>query len=386
MKALVPVLCLAVPMAAGAQEADAPSLLRRLEAAEARIKALEERLARVAPPPAAAPSPAAPAADVEPPPERPITHHSVAVTFNGLVQAWYAAGNEGFRDTFRIRRSELYFNGRITEKARWQIMLDPSKALALDAGAAAVNPSTRVLQNAVVTFDAGPGTQVSVGQFKLPLGLEGRQSSGRLDTVERALFASDRARGGALADVRDIGILARWSSGTAVEVQAGVFNGVAETQNDVDGNDQKAVAGSIAWRPRRGLHLGASGAWGNGRGDRPRRDRAGAEVELVRGPFTVRSELMAGRDGAVERMGAYGHLGYRLTPRLEAVFRLDQWDPDTRSDATAATVGERDYVLGMNVFLSRHNLKLQASYLRKTFREGVLPSRGVVLLNTQTFW
>lgn len=376
MKALVPVLCLAVPMAAGAQEPDAASLLRRLEAAEARIKALEDRLAA---------ADAAPGA-VEPPPERPITHQSVAVTFNGLVQAWYAAGNEGFRDTFRIRRSELYFNGRITEKARWQVMLDPSKALALDAGAATVNQSTRLLQNAVITFDYDPDVQVSVGQFKLPLGLEGRRSSGRLDTVERALFASDRARGGALADVRDIGLLARWSSGTAVEVQAGVFNGVAETQNDVDGNDQKAVAASIAWRPLRGLHLGASGAWGNGRGDRPRRDRAGAEAELARGPFTVRSELMAGRDGAVERLGAYGHLGYRFTPRLEAVLRIDQWDPDTRSDATAATVGERDYVLGMNVFLSRHNLKLQASYLRKTFREGVLPSRDVVLLNTQTFW
>jgi phosphate-selective porin len=375
MKALVPVLCLAVPMAAGAQEPDAASLLRRLEAAEARIKALEDRLA-------AADAPGL----VEAPPERPITHQTVSVTFNGLVQAWYAAGTEGFRDTFRIRRSELYFNGRITEKARWQVMLDPSKALALETGAAAVNQTTRLLQNAFITFDPDPDVRLSVGQFKLPLGLEGRQSSGRLDTVERALFASDRARGGALADVRDIGVMARWSRGTAVEVQAGVFNGVAETQNDVDGNDQKALAGNVAFRPRPGLHLGASGAWSNGRGDRPRQDRAGAELEIVRGPLTVRSELMAGRDGAAERLGAYGHVGYRFTPRVEGVFRVDAWDPDTRSDATPATARERDYVFGVNVFLSRHNLKLQANYLRKTFEGGVLPSRDVVLVNTQTFW
>jgi hypothetical protein len=71
---------------------------------------------------------------------------------------------------------------------------------------------------------------------------------------------------------------------------------------------------------------------------------------------------------------------------VEGVFRVDVWDPDRRSDATPATVRERDYVFGMNVFLSRHNLKLQANYLRKTYRDGVLPSRNAVLVNTQTFW
>ena len=380
MKALAAMLCLAVPAAAGAPEPDAAALLRRLEAAEARIQALEARLAAAAP--AVAPSPA-PA--VEPPPERPVTHRSSAVAFNGLVQAWYAAGDAGLRDTFRIRRTELYFNGRITDGARWQVMVDPSKALALEAGGGAVSQSTRILQNALVTFDVGPRAQVSVGQFKLPLGYEGRQPSGRLDTVERALFASDRARGGGLADVRDIGLLARWADGP-VEVQGGVFNGIAESQNDVDRNDQKALAGSLAWRPWQGLHLGASAAWGNGGGERPRRDRAGAEVELLRGRLTARSEVMAGRDGDAERLGYYGLLGFRLVPRLEGVLRIDAFDPDTRSEAAPPTASERDYVAGVNVFLSRHNLKLQANYLRKTFEGGVLPSRNVVLLNTQAFW
>jgi phosphate-selective porin len=385
VRALLVVLCLFTPVTAAAQD-DTLTLVRRLEAAEARIQALEERLAVATAARAVVPPPPAPATSaLESSSERPVTHQSVAVTFGGLVQAWYAAGTEGFRDTFRIRRSELYFDGRITDKARWQVMLDPAKALALDTGTAAVDQSTRLLQNAVVTFDSSPRAQVSVGQFKLPLGLEGRQSSGRLDTVERALFASDRARGGAFADVRDIGLMVRWAGGP-VDVQGGVFNGVAETQNDVDRNDQKALVGSVAWRPAKGLHLGASGAWGNGRGDRPRRDRVGAEVQFVRGPFTAGSELMAGHDGALERRGAYGHLGYRFTPWLEGVLRVDAWDPDRRSDATPATVSERDYVLGINLLLSHHNLKLQANYLRKTFHDGVLPSRDVFLVNTQTFW
>jgi len=397
VRSLVPVLCLLIPGVVSAQDQTATeplSLVRRLEAAEARIKALEERLAETTAAPQAGPSPRPPAPGaVEAPPERPITHQMVSLTFNGLVQAWYAAGTQGFRDTFRIRRTEIYFNGQITNKARWQVMLDPAKTLALDTSSMAigdtlplVSQSTRLLQNAVITFDYNPRVRVSIGQFKLPLSLEGQQSSGRLDTVERALFASDRARGGAFADVRDLGIMVRGGSGSRLDFQGGVFNGIAETQNDVDRNDQKALAGNLVFRPLKGLHIGASGAWGNGGGDRPRRDRVGAEVQLVRGPFTARSELMTGRDGAIRRRGAYGHVGYRFTPKLEGVLRVDSWDPDTGSEGTPSTVSEWDYVAGMNVFLSQHNLKLQANYLRKTFHGGVVPGRDVFLVNTQTFW
>jgi phosphate-selective porin len=388
-------LCLIAASASAQDEGtttDMASLLRRLEAAEARIKALEEQVqAAVAP---ARPEVPRPPGAVDLPPERPITHQLVSLTFNGLVQAWYAAGNEGFRDTFRIRRTELYFNGQITNKARWQVMIDPSKVLAFETPATdprvvvppAIAQSTRLLQNAVITFDYNPRVRWSIGQFKLPLGLEGQQSSGRLDTVERALFASDRARGGAYADVRDIGLMVRAGSGSRLDVQAGVFNGVAESQNETDRNDQKALAGSIVIRPVSGLHLGSSGAWGNGGGTRPQRDRLGAEVQYTRGPLTLRSELMTGRDGALHRRGAYGHVGYRFSPRVEGVLRLDTWDPDIHSDADVSTAGERDYIAGVNVFLSQHNLKLQANYVRKTFHDAVVPARNLFLVNTQTFW
>jgi hypothetical protein len=142
----------------------------------------------------------------------------------------------------------------------------------------------------------------------------------------------------------------------------------------------------VVIRPRSGLHLGGSGAWGNGGGNRPRRDRLGAEVQFTSGPLTLRSELMTGRDGVLRRRGAYGHVGYRFSPRVEGVVRLDAWDPHTGSDGDASTVGERDFIAGVNVFLSQHNLKLQANYLRKTFHGDVVPARDVVLFNAQTFW
>jgi hypothetical protein len=385
-----------------AAPAGADELRQRLERAEARIADLEqlvrrqsEQLQALLPQAAASTKPAElpPAA----PPERPITHPLLSVKFTGLVQAWYFAGNQGLSATFRIRRSELYFTGDVTKKAKWQVMIDPAKALALETtttpvsgtpvlAAVAVGQSSRILQNAFVSLDYIPKVQMNIGQYKLPLSLEGLQSSGQLETVERALFASDRARGGNYGDVRDIGFMLRGGVGRHVDFQAGVFNSIAETQNTVDVNDEKALAGRLVARPLDGLQLGMSGAWDNGGGTRPRRDRLGAELQFKRGSFHVKSELMTGEDGPLHRRGFYGHVGYRIKPKLEWVFRVDGWDPDTATESTPASVSELDYVTGFNVFLAQHNLKLQVNYLRKTFGSDALHSRNVLLVNTQTFW
>lgn len=409
-------LLLASP-AAAQQAAPEPDELRlRLERAEARIADLEELVRRqsdqlqalmpasasakpAGPSPATAEASAAkpPIAAAEAPPERPITHPLLSVKFNGLVQAWYFVGNQGLSDTFRIRRTELYFTGQVTNKARWQVMIDPAKALALETtltpvngvpllSAIAVGQASRILQNAFVSLDYIPKLQMNIGQYKLPLSLEGLQSSGQLETVERALFASDRARGGNYGDVRDIGFMLRGGVGPRVDFQAGVFNSIAETQNTVDVNDEKALAGRLVARPVTGLHLGMSGAWDNGGGARPRRDRLGGELEYKRGAFQLKSELMTGEDGPLHRRGFYAHVGYRFKPKLEWVFRVDGWDPDTASEDTPLSVSELDYVTGFNVFLSKHNLKLQVNYLRKTFGSDALESRNVLLVNTQTFW
>jgi hypothetical protein len=385
-------------------------LQRRLEAAEARIEQLEELVRslveqaardRVVPVTEQRPAPqqtdARAAAKAEPRATPAPGSAPGSVTLSGLVQAWYSASNESVRDSFRIRRAELYFSGEITKKARWQVMVDPSKALVLETTSApvggssvltsaSVSQASRALQNAFVSLDYVPRVHLNVGQFKLPLSLEGQQSSGKLETVERALFLSDRARGGAYGDVRDIGLLGRGSLGSHVDVQAGIFNGVAETQNGVDGNDQKALAGSLVARLAKGLQVGGSGAWGNGGGDRPRRDRLGADLLFTQGAFTLKSEVMAGHDGPLSRRGYYGHVGYRFMPRLEAVFRVDTWDPDTSSESTSTSALERDYVAGFNLLLNQHNLKLQLNYLRKTFPSDLLPARNVFLVNTQTFW
>jgi uncharacterized coiled-coil protein SlyX len=322
------------------------------------------------------------------------------ITFNGLLQGWYAGGDSSFRDTFRLRRAELKFGGRITDKAGWTVMIDPAKALSLNntfttingtkvLADTSVNQASRILQDAFVTIDYIKNVHLDVGQFKLPLSLEGLQSSAKLETVERALFASDRARGGTFGDIRDLGVMIRGSLAKYVDYQVGLFNGTGENQNDLDKNDQKAVIARLVARPPflPGLQIGGSGGWSNGRQpDRPRHDRVGAELLYTHKPFMFKSELMTGTDGDLHRVGYYTHFGYRINPKVEAIFRFDSWDPDTRFETNSSNVTERDYIAGFNYFITENNVKLQVNYLRKTFNQGITPSRNLILINLQTSW
>lgn len=322
------------------------------------------------------------------------------IKFNGLFQGWFAAGNGGFRDTFRIRRVELKFTGEITPQVKWTVMLEPSRALSLnnsfvtvngtqvvrDTG---VNQGSRILQDAFVTLSYFKRMSVDVGQLKLPLSLEGSQSSSRLDTVERALFISDGGRGGNLGDVRDIGAMIYGPLNAHVDYQVGLFNGVNEHQNDVDRNDQKAIIGRVVIRPPflKGLQVGGSGAWGNGgSADRPRRDRLGAELLFTRGRIKLKSELMTAAERDLHRVGYYGHLGFRFHPRVEGIFRYDVFDPDTKLETSSANITERDYITGLNYYIKDNHAKIQFNYLRKTFADGIVPARNLLLVNLQTSW
>jgi hypothetical protein len=321
------------------------------------------------------------------------------IKFNGLLQAWFATGNGGFNDTFRVRRAELKFTGEITPQVKWTVMLDPAKALSLNntftttGGTSVVkennvNQASRILQDAFITLSYFRRVNINVGQFKLPLSLEGLQSSAGLDT-ERALFASDRERGGNYGDVRDVGVMLYGPLTSRIDYQVGLFNGSGENQNDVDKSDQKAVAGRLVARPSffKGLQLGGSGVWGNGqRSDRPRRDRLGAEFLYQRGLLTLKSEFMTGKDGLLQRRGFYGHFAYHFTPKWEGIFRFDSWDPDIRRQTNAADVIERDYVAGFNYFITESHVKFQFNYLRKTFANGIVAPRNLAVLKLQTWW
>jgi hypothetical protein len=313
------------------------------------------------------------------------------VTFSGLLQAWYLAGSEDFDDTFKLRRSELKLTGVASPQVRWTLMVDPAKALAIIR-----NPSGRrddsiltgIVQDVFITLTFHQRMNVSVGQFKVPLSLEGLESSAALDT-ERALFISDRARGGAYGDIRNIGVMAYGPLTDRLDYQVGFFDGIGDTPDDGNNYDRKAVAGRLVYRPAvvPGLQVGTSRVWGSGATDpRARRDRLGAELLYVNGPLTLKAEYMTGQDGLLEREGHYAHFAYTLTPKWEATLRYDAWDPDRHLEATPASVTERDYIAGFNYLVDGRHTQMQFNCVRKTFKNEVLGSYYLAATRLQVSW
>lgn len=322
------------------------------------------------------------------------------IRISGLFQGWYNASNRTVPDSFRIRRAELRFTGDLMPKVRWSIMFDVAKVLTVNntfaninntpvLNGTGINQSSRIFQEAFVTLGYFKHANIQVGQYKLPVSLEGLQSSAALDTIERALFLTDRARGGGLGEVRDTGLMVFGPINKQFEYQFGVFNGAGESMSDVDRNEQKAVAGRFVFHPTavKGLHLGASGIWGGTVSLlNPRRDRFGAEFLYDVKHFRFKSEYVVGVDSDIHRRGFYAHFGYRFRPKLEAIFRYDTFDPDIRRETNSLNVLERDYIGGLNYYIKENNLKLQLNYLRKTTREGIIPSRNQFVVNLQTAW
>jgi hypothetical protein len=319
------------------------------------------------------------------------------IKFTGLVQVWFSAGDQQYVDTFRLRRTELYLTADITPKARFQVMIDPSKALSVNSAydtiggkqaltGVTVNQASRILQNAYISLFYIPHIQLDVGQYKLPMTLEGLYNSGQLETVERALFLSDRTRGGAYGDVRELGVTARGKISPQVDFSVGVFNGLSQNQNDLDKDNRKSVVGRVVTKPAKGLQIGGTGAVDADKTPATPRNRLGLDLLWTRGPFMLKSEYSQGKDGALNRQGYYVHLGYKILPKLEAVFRYDTWDPDKNHETNAADVLERDYIAGVNIFLSGHNVKFQADYVRKTFNNSIAPTRNLLLTNMQVLW
>ena len=285
-------------------------------------------------------------------------------------------------------------------RAKWTVMVDPAKVLSLSTTGASIGgqpvltgssigQSGRVLQDGFATVIVSPALIVDLGQQKIPLSMEGMQSSGRLETVERALFMSDKARGGGYGDVRDLGLMLRGKVAKGqIEYFAGVFNGLGESQNDLDKNDQKDAVARVILRPGfvKGLQVGGSFAHdGFNALDSIGRERHGFEILYSRAAAAFKSELMFGQDGPVTRRGGYAQATYKLHRSVLGVFRFDEWDPDTRTEVGVDKVTERDWLGGVNYTIANSGAWLQLNYVHKTFGGAIAP-RNVFVANIQNTW
>lgn len=300
----------------------------------------------------------------------------------GLLQMWYQYDNSGSpEDTFRLRRAEIKLSGDLTPLASWAIMFDPAQVREDDTKKSGSNITDvgrkSVLQDFLISIKPFSFLSFDFGQGKTPFGMEGLESSAKLDLIERASIASQFK----WADYRDIGLTIKGDVdvfGVKIQPALGLYNG--EGQNKLDANLPMDFAGRLVIKPIKQLHLGAAHYNGRSGSAKTNNIHTGVELKFEWDPVSVYGEYVFGSVGTTNKSAYYATVGCKFLDVLQAVARYDWYDNDTSNSGDAVS----DITCGLNYFIEK-NAKLQANYIVKLKEGGSITnfSDDVVRANVQ---
>jgi hypothetical protein len=420
----LPLLLVAAPALAQAPAAPAPAPVAAPAPAAA-----EPPVAAPLPAPPEAPvvtAPIAPDQPATPTPEavkeeKPADPDKLAVSKTGFfqpsanLQVWAIAehlGNartdkDAWGSSFRVRRAEVKIKGEIIpKKFGYQVMFDPARLLDLKTTAVnnvttttapdgtvtttttSVNTlgtapayggstmltgaSTSILQDVQLTYMTDYA-DFSIGQFKIPVSLEGSGSASKLIFPERSLVSR------AFGDKRDIGFKIE-KKFDYFGYLLGVYNGAG--QNNIDGNDQKDVALRLEAYPIKDVTLAVVGYTSVGDRKLPgTKDRIEGDIKLEKSNFLLQAEAIRGWDVTgtaaaptkITGQGFYVLAGYTFFDALQPVVRVGSIDPEVGKDegSLRAVAGDPKslapndeitaYEVAVNYYLKKHDAKVQLS-------------------------
>jgi Phosphate-selective porin O and P len=368
------------------------------------------------PPPLAAPPATEPAKE-----EKPADPDKLAVSKTGFfqpsanLQVWAVAehlGNartdqDAWASSFRIRRAEIKAKGEIIPKTvSYMVMFDPARLLDLKTNSVnnvttttaadgtmtstttpvntlgsapayggstiLTGANTSILQDVQLTYMTDYA-DFSIGQFKIPVSLEGSNSASKLFFPERSLISR------AFGDKRDLGFKIE-KKFEYFGYLAGVYNG--QGQNNLDSNDQKDVSLRLEAYPMKDVTLAVVGYTSLGDRDLPgTKDRIEGDLKVEKSNFLLQAEAIRGWDVTgtaaahkkVEGQGFYVLAGYTFFDKLQPVVRIGSVDPEVGVDegplkyvaGDAKTLAPNDeitaYEFGVNYYLKKHDAKVQLS-------------------------
>jgi hypothetical protein len=297
-----------------------------------------------------------------------------------LLQFWTIFAREAGEDAFgfRMRRAEIKVQGDIVpELVSYALMIDPARMLEFRSTSvevqgedpaptepgsvtvqqpAASAPYT-VLQDYFITLTS-EYVDFSMGQFKIPVSLEGITPSSKTVLPERSI--ASRAYG----DRREIGLRFEKKIGDYFGYHAGIYHGSG--QNRLDDDVDKDGALRLEAYPIAGVTVAAVGYTTIGDRDSSSRDRLELDARYDANDILVQSEYIHAWDaaggGALEGRVFYGMIGYTLLDAIQPVFRVGQVDVDLETDDTTVTQIEA----GINYLFRMHEAKVGfvASFLR----------------------
>ncbi len=293
------------------------------------------------------------------------------IRIGGLMQFWYLHDQSATpKSYFRLRRSEIRLSGQIRPEVLWTLMIDPAavvenvktekieipqvvtKTVVTDVG------RKSVLQDFVITLKPHELISINFGQYKTPFGMEGLESSARLDFVERSALSTLFK----WADFRDLGFTLNGNlkiENIKILPTVGVFNG--EGQNKFDVNDVFDLYGRLVVKPIEELHLGAAYANSKIGKDKVDNSRVGAELKFSMDPIVAYGEFATGKYKGKDAYTFYLTGGYKIIKPLQLVARFDWYDTDTKKDDNE----QYEITGGVNYFIEKHNAKIQLNYVHR---------------------
>lgn len=275
------------------------------------------------------------------------------------------------KGSFRIRRAKTELSGWVWRKElTYELQLSWAGA---EAGASTTEP----LEDFILTWDASRKKtfQITVGQFKVPLGRQEMTSSNRLQFVDRDILSFEFTRG------RDIGVqLQGLVAGGRLEYRAGVFNGNPASRLGND-NDRYQYNARLVFQPWGDVRysesdfeskdkplLAVGGQFENNdlRGVTNATDFnttiLGADAVFKYRGFSLFAEYFDRRrkpetGESFDSNGFHAQAGFFVKRDVfEVAARYAGFDP-------SSLIPENDQSekgLGLNYYLNKHNLKLQA--------------------------
>lgn len=280
----------------------------------------------------------------------------------GILQAGYTyhlEDAEGF-DSFTLNRGRFLFWGDIVpDKVKYFVQLETK------GGTGMLDYKAR--------FFYIDKTEITVGRFLPSFTLYMPYSTAKLEMINYPLTTQK------FAMWRQVGLQTTTKT-EFVDFNFGIFNGADQKNNTSDNNDAKDFLFRAEFKPtleQADLRLGGYAWIGSALAtydeaifveETLKKNRFGGflKFDMKEVPLKIRGEFVMGSDefvvdttaagvinttATVDAMAFFGHIGYKVTPKVEILARYDIYDPNTDVDDDGIswfTVGVNHYLEGLN--------------------------------------
>lgn len=252
------------------------------------------------------------------------------VKVGGYIQTQFKV--TAYTNEFNIKRARGKIFGNVTEDISYKLMVDAF--------------SERILKDAYIDFNIYPLLNFRFGQFKVPFGLEGVESSTIILPINRSLVTTN------LYQERDIGIEANGKSeNNKFAYAVAVINGSGE--NTADRDNYKDVAARSGVYVFNLFTVGASGHWGRFYNslleDYQDKYRMGLDADYFNDYFKFTGEYIQGKNDTLNgkdntEIGWYILFSSKYLYPFEPLIRYEYWD-EGDSNIKQTTLGLNYYFI-----------------------------------------